>query len=176
MRRIAEEVGLVGRHRFDDLTAEIGACGLNECAKIVDRGETVLANDRPKPALEQVVLVGAEHNAGFRVHVLLEKPVIRGLYFRKGAWHRYPHAFRAIRITSGMTSSSGRTQSARPAPTMAPGIPQTTLEASSCARIRAPRAFRISVPRRPSCPMPVKTTAITAPPSTSLTELKSAST
>src|SRR6266850_1070655 len=63
-----------------------------------------------------------------------------------------------------------------PAFAAAPGIPQTTLEASSWA-ITLPPAATISLPPRiPSEPMPVSTTARTPPCQTSIAEVNNGST
>jgi len=63
-----------------------------------------------------------------------------------------------------------------PAFAAAPGIPHTTLEASSWA-ITLPPAATISLPpRMPSEPMPVRTTARTPPCQTSIAELNNGST
>ena len=63
-----------------------------------------------------------------------------------------------------------------PALAAAPGMPHTTLEASSWA-ITLPPAATISLPPRiPSEPMPVSTTARTPPCQTSIAEVKSGST
>ena len=45
---------------------------------------------------------------------------------------------------------SGSTSSASPAPTIAPGIPQTTELASSCASTSAPASRNTRAPSRPS--------------------------
>jgi len=65
----------------------------------------------------------------------------------------------ARRKISGPIWSSGSIFSANPARATNPGIPQTTLVASSCTITRAPAATNSSQLLKPSCPMPVRMTA-----------------
>ena len=67
--------------------------------------------------------------------------------------------FRIDDATAAPIARRGRTCSAAPSWSAAPGIPQTMLLARSCAKVRHPRSRSASMPRAPSAPMPVRSTA-----------------
>ncbi|MNE65998.1 hypothetical protein D3C80_1615250 [compost metagenome] len=94
-----------------------GRLGADAGQHLIQTGKAVLARQRLQPAFQQVVLVRRQHEAGAIQHQLA-KPLIDG-----------GHA-QARRI-QGAIWVSGRTASARPVFAAAPGMPQTTLVASS---------------------------------------------
>ena len=63
----------------------------------------------------------------------------------------------------GASRGSGRTAWHSPAWAIAPGMPQTTLVASSCATAAPPACTTARVPARPSWPMPVSIATSTRP-------------
>ena len=135
---VAEEERLVRRHRldhFDDQrlgvrTAQLG----NEAGEIEQPG---LARDRQQPALDEVVLLRRQHEAGAR----LQEPAQIVVIVR-----RHERAPRNSRDTFGAICSSGSTAEQTPAATAAPGMPQTTEVASSCAMTLPPALTTSAAP------------------------------
>src|SRR4051812_9650418 len=165
---VTEPRGLVGGQRLDDLPGAVGAgLGAHRLDVLRDVGDALPAGDRQQPRLDEVLLARLENDGALLVHERTD-PVEAG----GGEGHRGPPAGMApVRawtparwrlMASGMRSS-GRVSSARPAWAIAPGIPHTTEVAWSCTTT-VPPAERISAaPLRPSEPIPVSTTARTAP-------------
>ena len=78
--------------------------------------------------------------------------------------------------TFGAICSSGSTAEHTPAATAAPGMPQTTLVASSWAMTLPPALTISAAPSVPSVPMPVRISARFQEPQTSAAEANSGST
>src|SRR5262249_54158182 len=120
-------------------------------------------DDRIQPCHGEVLLPGLEHDRSPVPHEVADVvEVALGEHHgatptgrRDGAVVR-PIATRlAIPRPS---SGRGTIPSASPARTMNPGIPHTTLDASSCTITRPPACESRCAPRRPSLPIPVITT------------------
>ena len=130
---VAEEQRLVGRHRLDHLDDQrlgVGALQLGDQPGEVEQAG--LARDRQQPAFDQILLVGRQHEAGALLQQLAQdnrnraasRPRLRGTTAR----------------SSARSASSGSTAEHTPASTAEPGMPQTTLVASSCAITLPPAA------------------------------------
>src|ERR1043165_1075854 len=121
---VAIEERLVGRHRLDDLDDQPLIVGLELADQLGERRDAGLARERGQAALHQILLVGRENEAGAIFQELAEVVVI-------GRCHDFsPPNSRTI---FGPIWSSGSTAEQTPACAAAPGMPQTTLVASSCA-------------------------------------------
>src|SRR5262245_15015880 len=165
---IAEEEGLVGHHGLDHVHDQrLRILPL----EIMDEGGQAIdaypAGDRHEPALDQVLLVLRQDEPG---PLLQEPPQI--VEFEWG--HDLLPEKR--RMTIGAMRSSGSTSEHKPAWVTDPGMPQTTLVASSCAITALPAAVSTAAPLVPSQPMPVRTTARHLPPHTSAAEANNGST
>src|ERR1017187_8924572 len=124
------------------------------------------------------MLVFVEHDASLGVNLFLQEPIVLRMDVRDCRLGSHPFPLASARDSQDFRHDliEGQHAVGQAGITTAPGIPQTTPEASSCARTVAPCALRIVTPRNPSCPIPVRTAATTAPPYTSLIEVNSAST
>src|SRR4029079_1591016 len=80
------------------------------------------------------------------------------------------------RVIFAAISPIGSTADARPALVTWPGMPQTTLVASSCAMTEPPAATISFAPRKPSDPIPVSTSPSTHLPQTAAADANSGST
>src|SRR5207237_4255633 len=92
----------------------------HQLAKRCDAG---LAGERGEPAFDQILLVGRQHEAGALPQEVAEVFVIE---------RRHGRSPRNSRTIFGAIASSGSTAEHTPAFAAAPGMPHTTLEASSC--------------------------------------------
>ena len=126
------------------------------------------ARDRQQPALDQIVLVGRQHEAGALLQELAQIVVI------VRASRRGPQE--QPRRPSARSDRAAAPPSTRRPATAAPGMPQTTLVASSCAITLPPAATISAAPCVPSEPMPVRISARFQAPQTSAAEANSGST
>src|SRR3954467_9543531 len=179
---VTEPGGLIGGERLDDAAGAVGGgAGADVLDELRDVAQALLPGDRQQSRLDEVLLARLEHDRALLVPERAD-PVEAG----RGEGHRGPTATltagrrpgtpaRWRLIASGMRSS-GRTSSAYPAWLTAPGMPQTT-EVFWSWTSTVPPAARISpAPLRPSAPMPVRTTARTAPSKAVTAERKREST
>src|SRR6266545_870431 len=156
---VAEEERLVGHHRLDHLDHEgLGVRSPQTLHQLGQAAKPGLARQRQKPALDQILLVGRQHEPGplpqqFSKMIVVER--------------RHDRLPEKRRTTFGAIWSSGSTDEHRPALVTDPGMPQMTLDASSCAITAPPAATMEPAPRVPSEPMPVSTTARHLAPHTS---------
>src|SRR3954470_1016398 len=164
---VAEEEGLVGGHRLGDVDGQGLGAGLDLLHQLADACEAVAARQRHQPALHQILLVGGQIEAGALAQQLAQIFVVERAHDRTPAnsW-----------ISFGAIWPSGSTAAQIPACVAAPGMPHTTLDASSCAITLPPAATICLPPRMPSEPMPVSTTARMPPCQTSMAEANSGST
>src|SRR5450631_4055506 len=163
---ITKERRLIRCHRFDDLTAQrIVRPRLQTGHQRTDVGETGLPDQRHEPTLDQILLAGAEHNRGLLLDQVSDKskrarrdahsvPPYRGpleaaidagmtacgaeARMTRGAPVRRPAPTAAFSVSA--IRLSGTTSSARPAATIAPGMPHTTEVASSWTTMCPPAA------------------------------------
>ncbi len=84
-----------------------------------------LARDRQQPALDQILLLGRQHEAGALLQQLAQIIVIV-----RASW---PRPQEQPRRSSARSDRAAAPPSTRRPATAAPGMPQTTLVASSCA-------------------------------------------
>src|ERR671913_1255069 len=181
---VAEPRCLVCCHRLDHLLVQ-GTLG--RAAESGDEPvETILPagpDDRQQAGLDEVLLPGLEGDRRAAMDELADV----GEVGRGDAHELAPapsrelgeapsRARRSALTRSAAIAGSGRIRSARPAVATAPGIPQTIEVASSWTTISAPAARSRSLPRSPSCPMPVRTQASTYPLKTAAAVRKSTST
>src|SRR5262249_22552105 len=148
---VAKEKRFVGHHRFDHLDHErVGVGPPQALHQLGQAGEAGLTHQRQKPALDQVLLVGRQHETRAVLQQLAEIIVlVRGHTL-------LPEKSRTI---FGAICSIGRTDEHSPACVTDPGMPQTTLVASSWAITAPPASTTSDAPCVPSEPMPVRTTA-----------------
>src|SRR5258708_1610364 len=127
---VAEEERLVCRHGLDHFDNERLGGGAPEPGDEASKIEQPFAaRDRQKPALDQIMLLGRQHETGARLQELAQIVVV--------LW-RHERAPKNRRESFGAICSSGSTAEQTPAATAAPGMPQTTLVASSCAMTLPP--------------------------------------
>src|SRR5712664_1776781 len=164
---VAKKEGFVGGHCLDHLRRQRLGASLHLRNEFGDSGQANPSRERDQSAFDQILLVGRQVQSGALFQKLTQKLIVQRRHERSPAKTRT--SFDAIWL-------SGRMAAQMPACAAAPGIPQTTLEASSWA-ITFPPAATISLPPRiPSEPMPVSTTARTPPCQTSIAEINSGST
>src|SRR5262249_55426310 len=164
---VAEEKGLVGGHCLDHFGNERlgrGAQSLHQGGKA---GEPGLAGNGKQPAFHEILLAGGKREAGALLEHPAQELVVGG-----------SHDEAPVKSSSsfGAMRSSGSTAAQRPARATAPGIPQTTLLASSCATTLPPARTIAAAPSAPSVPMPVRTSARAAAPQTCAAEPNKGST
>src|SRR6202035_269095 len=164
---VAEEKGLVGGHRLDHFRRDRLGAGLDLRHQLGDPRQSLLSRQRDQPAFDQILLVGGQVETGTLLQELAQKFVVQRRHERSPANSRT--SFGAIWL-------SGRMAAQMPAFAAAPGIPHTTLEASSWAITLPPAAMISLPPRMPSEPMPVNTTARTPACQTSIAEANRGST
>jgi hypothetical protein len=163
---IAEEEGLVGCQSVDDALLQSAVSGLDPAQEIVEAGDILLAQNRREASLDEIGLLRREHDAG---RVLDE---FDRLLDRMDAHAAFPST---RDCASSPSFSGGNWAAARPASAMLPGMPQTTLEGSSCTMTLAPRWIRSCAPPVPSLPMPVSAIASVSAPKQSAALVKSRS-
>ena len=134
------------------------------------RAQTIRHDDGLETRFHQILLVGGDHDAAELVHdgadiVKCRRRQVHGDVLG-------PSSEAAL----GPIASSGRTSSTRLVATAAPGMPHTTLVASSWAITLPPEAAISAAPRAPSDPMPVKTSARLEEPHTCSAEDRNGST
>ncbi len=143
---VAEEEALVGGHRLDHVARHRVVAG--RAQPFGQRGQVaqlLALQDRREAGLQQIELVGPDHQSGAALQQRREG--VEG-----GGRQCLPHA-RAVRSSSssfGAMRGSGRTAWHSPACATAPGMPQTTLVASSWAMALPPASMTRRVPARPS--------------------------
>src|SRR6185437_11327265 len=164
---VAEEERLVGGHRLDHVGCQRLSAVLQLLHQLRQSRQAGLARQRDQPAFDQILLVRREIEAGALLQQLAQELVIERRHDRSPAKKRT--SFGAIWL-------SGRTAAQMPALAAAPGMPQTTLVASSWAMTLPPAATISLPPRAPSDPIPVSTPAMTPPCQISVAELNSGST
>jgi len=146
---------------------------------LVDPRETGLTGERRQAALHQVLLAGDQIDGTASTdEVGHEGERVRGKRHGSTPGEAPPRGrerWTAAKMAV-LTSAMGNTKLAKPALATAPGMPQTTLETSSCTSTVPPDATTDSQPPHPSLPMPVNTTASRSAPKTLDAEWKSTST
>src|SRR5690242_8030093 len=173
---VAEERRFVGCHRLDDRSREYRFTTLEPFDQRADTGEPVLLRDREKPRLDEVLLAWFQHDRGVLANERAEVVEVRRRERRRSHDDAPRSALagarpRKRRITiSSATRPSGISLDAIPACTTAPGIPHTTLVASSCAITSPPASTIACAPAHPSEPMPVRTTPSVRAPYAAATE------
>src|SRR6478609_1882670 len=101
------------------------------------RGHFFAARKRQQPAFQQILLLRREHDAGAKFHQFAQPvEIFRG--------HAATPENR--RLSCGAISGSGSTAEQIPACATLPGMPQTTLVASSCAITCPPAATTSRAP------------------------------
>ena len=75
-RLVAEKESLVRGHRLDHVVDQRFAAGLHLGDEIADTRDADLPRQRQQPALEQILLIGREHQAGSVLEYLLQIVVI----------------------------------------------------------------------------------------------------
>src|ERR1035438_8401045 len=163
---VAEEAGLVDRHCFGDGPLERGILPDAQVFDKLLKGPQAMVPPEPSQAcFKEVVARGIESILRQPADNRAEKAVVNG---RRCSDHRAtvsrisvrpPWARVEIRRISGAMSWRERMRCANPARATAPGIPQMTLVAWSCASTVPPCARIRREPASPSEPMPVSTTA-----------------
>src|SRR5437870_1210730 len=179
---ISEPGRLVGGQRVDDLLVERGRLLFTQGRhEFGERTQAGAADERIQPGDGEVLLPRLEHDRGALADQVLDvaevlfrehhgpTPTGRG----RGALARPTSSRRSI---SAAIPASGTTASAIPDCTTNPGIPQTTLDASSCTITRAPVSDSWRAPRIPSLPIPVITIPRAWAPYVSATDRNSGST
>src|SRR3546814_406674 len=150
---VAEEEGLVRDHRLDHLADEGRPRVLHQVAnEPVDRAAVQAAGDRGEAALDQVGLVRRQDEAALPA----DQPRDEVEFLR-----RHRSAPPAIRASRGPISDIPTISLQIPARATAPGMPQTTLVASSWAITRPPASTTARQPASPSWPIPVRISAST---------------
>ena len=158
---VAEEEALVGGHRLDHLADQrLGAgCRSRSASASRSRKSFALAGSARAASRAGRACPGRSRgrsgsSAAWRTYRRRSCP--------GSAWlMRAPSA--AARAAFGAMRGSGSTAWHRPAWATAPGMPQTTLVASSCATALPPASITRRVPASPSCPMPVSIATSTRP-------------
>src|SRR5207248_6734531 len=118
-------------------------------------GKSVPLQDGFQAGHDQVLLVNRDDNAAKVMNGLAD------VVERVGAQFHGEVPAPSSQATVGPMPSSGRISSTSLVATAAPGIPQTTLVASSWAITYAPLRLRGPSPAAPSVPMPVRIMAMT---------------
>src|SRR3546814_21106517 len=123
--------------------------GAQRTDQLVEVGEAPPPRHRLQAVLDEVGLLGGDHEAG----LLLE-------HGRHHLEVRRVHAARLMvcRCTQAAISPSGSTALHNPARATAPGIPHTTTVASSSATTVPPASTSTAPPFWPSFPIPVQIT------------------
>src|SRR6185437_15526141 len=111
---------------------------------------TVAAGDGQEPAFQEIALVGREREP---------RPLFQKLAQILEIKRTHPPSPLNRLTIFGPIASSGSTSDGTPACTTAPGMPHTTLVASSWVIMVPPAAAIVRAPSVPSCPIPVSTTA-----------------
>ena len=148
---VAEEESFIGRHCFDDVANQRRFGRQFEPPhEAIDTVEIVTARQGRESAFDEILLVVVEAEAGIFGEEALQHI--------EGSNHAAPRGRIPLRrpLTVAAIRPSGRTALASPACATAPGMPQTTLEASSCAMRLPPAATIARDPARPSVPIPVR--------------------
>src|SRR5262249_30677721 len=157
---VAEEERLVRHQRVGEVAQQRRIAVLSQRGRQrVEAVQVVLARHRRQAAFDQVRLVAAEDEPRTVEDQLAEKGKIVGLHTRPPV---------ASFATWPAICDTGRMALQIPAVAAAPGMPQTTLVASSCATTVPPAFTTISPPLAPSEPMPVRMTHSTPAPYASL--------
>src|SRR5438093_7798433 len=144
---VSEPGRLVGGQRVDDLLVQRGRLFLTEgCYEFGERTQAGAANERIQPGDGEVLLPGLEHDRGALTHQVLDVPeVLFGEHHGPTPTGRWSGAVArptsSRRSISAASPVSGTMASAIPDCTTNPGIPQTTLDASSCTMTRAPVSY-----------------------------------
>src|SRR4051812_9828890 len=165
---VAEEQRLVGGHCFDHVDDErFVARPAYLFYQTFQSRHAYAARHRQQPAFHEILLVPAQDETG----ALLDQPAQEIVI---GRGHCLSPQNR--RVIFPAIRSSGRMAAQCPACATEPGIPQTTLVASSCASTLPPAATISPAPSVPSEPIPVRITARFHPPQTLAADAKSGST
>src|SRR5471032_2677721 len=153
---VAEEERFVDRHRLGDFRLERLRIRLPQAPdEIGDRSAAGAARHRHQAAFDQILFFRRENQAGALAQEFAQIFVIE---------RRHEQSPLTRRTTLDAISSSGSTAEHCPLCAAEPGMPHTTLDASSCAMTLPPPAAMSRAPSVPSVPMPVSTTASSAGP------------
>src|SRR6185437_1068947 len=157
---VAEEEAFVGGHRLDHVTYQhLGRRAPQALRQRIQISQLFPLDQPPEPGFQQVDLVLADDQPGARLQQGGER--FEGIVGQGGTHVR---AIRSISSSFGAMRGSGSTAWQSPAWATAPGMPQTTLVASSWAIAPPPALMTALVPASPSCPMPVSIATSTRPP------------
>ncbi len=142
--------------------------GLHESEREMGhRGEVELLQQRPELPLQHVLLVVAE----IEPRMLLQDPAQQVELVR-----HHGRSPRTSLAAAAAMPAGGKSAAQAPTAAAAPGMPHTTLEASSCAITLPPASAMLRAPAAPSWPMPVSTTPSDAAPNVAATLLNRGST
>src|SRR5215813_4098851 len=119
---VAEKKCLVGGHRLNHLGDERLATALYPGDELADAGMSGLVRERNQAAFDQILLVGGQIETRALLQELTQILIVRGRHDRSPANRR--SSFGAIWFR-------GRIAAQIPACAAAPGMPHTTLVASS---------------------------------------------
>src|SRR5690349_20196260 len=124
---VAKEEGLVGGHRLDHLGDKRCRCFASQTVdELREIGHAVPARHRHQAAFRQILFFGSEHETGALAQQLAKiVEVLRG----------HERSPTNSRVNLAAMSDNGSTAEQRPALVTCPGMPQTTLVASSCAKM-----------------------------------------
>src|SRR3954468_3533042 len=164
---VAKKERLVRGHGFDHFRDHPLGTGLHLRDQLGDAGQPRASRQRYQSAFDEILLVQRQVQTG----ALFQQPAQILVIDRRHA--RSPEN---NRTSLGAICSSGSTAAQIPAWAAAPGIPHTTLEASSWAMTLPPAATISLPPWVPSEPMPVSTRARTPARQTSMAEVNNGST
>src|ERR1700741_1905012 len=164
---VAKEEGFVGGHRLHHILDQRLPAALRLLHEIRDSGKADAPRQRQQPAFHEILLVGREVETGTLLQQPAQEIVVRRRHERSPANRR---------TILGAIWFSGRMAEQMPALAAAPGMPQTTLVASSCAITLPPAATMSLPPRMPSDPMPVRIAAKVPVCQTSIAEVNRGST
>src|SRR5680860_254726 len=158
---VAEKMGLLYRHGLSNAGAQMMSVRLHHGEhEMRQGGKRELPQQRPELAFEHILLVLAEIEAGVLPQDSAHQAALMRLH------RRSPLISFA---TVWAIPTGGRTAAQAPTEAAAPGMPHTTLEASSWAITLPPASAMARAPAAPSWPMPVSTTPSAAGPNVEAT-------
>ena len=143
---VAKEEAFIRGHRFDDVARQrVGTRAAQAFGQGIQVRQFFTPQDGGQSGFQQIGLVLADHQAGACLQQLRER--FKGVDSQNRA-----HDQLALSICSnfGAMSPRGSTAWHSPAVAMAPGMPQTTLVASSWAIAQPPASITARVPLSPS--------------------------
>ena len=156
---VTKEETFVGGHCLHHLARQrVAARAPQTLRQPVKVGQLLAFHDGGQPGFKQVELVNADDQAGFRFQQ-------GGQGLEGERRQRRGHAWAPFSISRslGAIFGNGSTALQRPAWATAPGMPQTTLDASSCPMAAPPASITFLVPAKPSWPIPVSMATKTRP-------------